>query len=880
LVAAALACAFPLAADASPVWRLQHPSPTGNNLNGVVFPDSSHGWAVGGGGVILASRDGGDHWEVQESTTQETLMGVDFAGAAHGWAVGNGGIIVATGDGGATWAEQETGIDWMFWSVDAVDAGHVWAVGQAGTIVATTDGGESWAAQKSGVTGWLLGAAFADASRGWVVGSGGTILTTADGGATWTPQDSGTSEVLIDVAFTDATHGCVVGGDKEGTHGIILTTDDGGRTWTERTPDKTALLQSVAFSDARHGLACGADGAIVTTADGGSTWTRQEPFSDDLAAAAWSGPSDACVVGSGGTILVTSDGGRHWVQKNRRSTGASLKCVTFADPQHGWTGGMGYPAPVLKTGDGGTDWRALDPCPASGLVFVDSLRGCLVIGQTIFRSTDGGERWTLVCDMDEAGGFNGVAFADQSRGVAVGDHGWIVTTADGGRTWIRRGRVGDAVNLQAVAFPDAGHAWAVGAGGAIVASGDGGRTWHEQVSGTTVELRGVSFADAQHGWVVGGDEEGLSTILTTTDGGAVWTECAQVGGENLTGVVFADALHGWAVGYRGSIMSTSDGGANWSRDLLPFHLRAVTCIDATHAWAVGDGGAILAYGAPAPRVQIGGADDVWHTSPVTLSCTATVDASTALESMEYRTDAGLGWTAWRDVPGRGATRPLTVAGPGEVTVEVRATDGDGGVGSSITAVRVWRGVPTISAGGARAGWRRTPVTLFFVPVAGPIGVGVVEVKIGGRPWRAVTPGMGGYTATISRNGVTDVRYRMTDAAGTKSSVRTCRVRIDRIRPAASFGHSIMTLWRGEPGVIKFIVRKEPAGCARARVRIQIRKDGIVCRTLASTWLPVDAPAGVRYTSSLAPGRYTLVIRAWDRAGNRQAGASRGVLIVR
>lgn len=62
----------------------------------------------------------------------------------------------------------------------------------------------------------------------------------------------------------------------------------------------------------------------------------------------------------------------------------------------------------------------------------------------------------------------------------------------------------------------------------------------------------------------------------------------------------------------------------------------------------------------------------------------------------------------------------------------------------------------------------------------------------------------------------------------------------------------------------------------ARVRIQIRKDLVARRTLTSAWLPV----GVRYTSSLAPGRYSLVIRAWDRAGNRQAGVSRGILVVR
>ena len=71
-----------------------------------------------------------------------------------------------------------------------------------------------------------------------------------------------------------------------------------------------------------------------------------------------------------------------------------------------------------------------------------------------------------------------------------------------------------------------------------------------------------------------------------------WSHCKVV--------AFSDAKHGWAVGFAGAILSTSDGGAQWTvqRSRTEPQLRAIALTDARHAWAVGgtifsttDGGA-------------------------------------------------------------------------------------------------------------------------------------------------------------------------------------------------------------------------------------------------------------------------------------------------
>jgi photosystem II stability/assembly factor-like uncharacterized protein len=75
----------------------------------VAFSDASNGWAVGFGGAIMHTGDGGASWAAQASGTGNLLRGVAFSDASSGWAVGDGGTILHTGDGGANWAAQTSG---------------------------------------------------------------------------------------------------------------------------------------------------------------------------------------------------------------------------------------------------------------------------------------------------------------------------------------------------------------------------------------------------------------------------------------------------------------------------------------------------------------------------------------------------------------------------------------------------------------------------------------------------------------------------------------------------------------------------------------------------------------------------------------------------
>lgn len=163
-------------------WDWNNPLPTHNYLLSNFFIDSMTGWAVGGGGTILKSEDGGINWVLQHVLSEdvdEALHSVYFADQNNGWIVGDAGTILKTTDGGDTWIYKLSSTSYELHSVHFIDIYTGWAVGCFGTILKTTNGGEDWYAQISGTVQVLDDVFFTDSNNGWIVG-GTEIFHTVD----------------------------------------------------------------------------------------------------------------------------------------------------------------------------------------------------------------------------------------------------------------------------------------------------------------------------------------------------------------------------------------------------------------------------------------------------------------------------------------------------------------------------------------------------------------------------------------------------------------------------------------------------------------------------------------------------------------------------
>lgn len=246
-------------------------------------------------------------------------------------------------------------------------------------------------------------------------------------------------------------------------------------------------------------------------------------------------------------------------QVKRQETGstAEFRGLYAASARVVWASGRN--GAYARTGDGGATWRA-DTLPgATGLFLVDvhvfgAGEACVLATSfdgglaRIYHTGDDGATWqTAYEDTRPEVFFDGMAFWDESTGVAFGDPVdgvfVIVRSTDGCRSWSRvpvgalppplEGEAGFAASGTALAVAGDSAGWIGTGGGAaarVLRSADRGATWtaHETPlrGGPTAGIFGVAFRDRLHGVAVGGDYQQRTAespnVLRTDDGGVTW----------------------------------------------------------------------------------------------------------------------------------------------------------------------------------------------------------------------------------------------------------------------------------------------------------------------------------------------------------------------
>ena len=252
-------------------WQVLN-TPTDEDLLGLFFIDHNHGWVVGRNDVILYTSDGGDSWDIQNSTTNYyDLYDVVFTDPYQGWVCGwNGssgfGVIIGTTNGGNTWRLQAgTGQASFTEGIDFVDNSFGWAVGydifsSASQSLRTTNGGNDWFDYTLPYTGYLKGVDFISQGTGLACGSYGLLIKSTDGGINWSEIPTGISQTLYQLKVFDENN-IIIAGDT------FLLTTDGGTNWIFRP---IGGLRSLSFLSMAEGWVCGT--GIFRTIDSGQTW--------------------------------------------------------------------------------------------------------------------------------------------------------------------------------------------------------------------------------------------------------------------------------------------------------------------------------------------------------------------------------------------------------------------------------------------------------------------------------------------------------------------------------------------------------------------------------------------------------------------------------
>lgn len=298
-------------------WVLQN-SGTQLNLNSIFFYNANTGWAVGDGGIILKTTNGGSNWITQSSGTTDNLYSVHFENSNVGWIVGEDVRILKSIDGGSNWAVQFANLPVLadLYSVHFQNINNGWAIGNYmysatgydSYLIITTNGGSTWQDNFYFMDEEIFSVQFMNNNLGLV--SGSEIARTSDGGSNWYSVFGSFGDEFYSLFFIDSNTGWIAGKNFLQSKGYIYKSTDGGLSWLLSKSDSLKTYTSVFFTDANQGWVSGLAGIIMNTTNGGTDWAYQSSgIGANLNAIFFIDNLTGWAVGSNGIILKTNNGG-------------------------------------------------------------------------------------------------------------------------------------------------------------------------------------------------------------------------------------------------------------------------------------------------------------------------------------------------------------------------------------------------------------------------------------------------------------------------------------------------------------------------------------------------------------------------------------------
>jgi len=317
-----------------------------SDLYAVAFWDGTTGLAVGDSGVVLRTTNGGSAWTRPNTRTQQALRGLFTlnSGGLKAWAVGAGGTIRYSADGGQSWVQQPAPVRTDLHAVAFSSANNGLAVGDCGAVLRTTNGGATWTRVDAKTTETLYAITF-QANTAIAAGDNGVVCRSTNGGATWTATNLG-SQPWRSAAGTSATNLWLAG-----TGADLRRTTNGGQNWTSLPIGSTDWYGFDVNSSGQRNVLVGAAGKIYLSQDGGVSWeNRSNPGITTLLRDAVFVPVDsstAYACGDGGVLLrVRLPQAAAAALQDTLCAGGAIALSGGGGAPYSWSGPGGYTASV------------------------------------------------------------------------------------------------------------------------------------------------------------------------------------------------------------------------------------------------------------------------------------------------------------------------------------------------------------------------------------------------------------------------------------------------------------------------------------------------------------------------------------------------------
>jgi photosystem II stability/assembly factor-like uncharacterized protein len=600
---------LPVLAGSSYDWTLQG-QPAGGVVSKLAINPSDPAilYALGPNGVYESTDSGAAWTKVLAALPQAPLdLAVDPLKPTTVYACGQEGMgLQKSTDGGKTWKTADSGITLTSSgnadipasvTVDPVHEGVLYAGSFNTGVYKSSNGGSTWATINTGLSG-IVGATLGtekvtvDANNPHnlflavaVVGGSPAlagVYTSTDAGAHWGQAITG---VDIDSVAVDPNNDQNV---YAATGSGIEISTDGGTTWGSWANSVSGTQKLVIdASDSNHMFAL-TSGGMSETSDGGVSWN---PVATGLPATSLGTvevtdlvidpvtPAKVYLGSSGFGTYKSTDSGVTWNLSDDGLTALEFTAMT-SDGRGNLYLGTGSSG-VLKSGDKGATWSFVNSGLSTdpGGVLIGSLVPDASAATTlyaisssttaIFKTTDGGTRWTEL----ELGGFAAAVDPENDQTIYYGNGaaaGGMAKSIDGGSTWsvVSTGLGSNLVTAVAVDPANSNIVFAGTENGGLFVTTDGGGSWQPAGTGLPTSSQWVTALaiDPATPTTVYVSFAGKD-IYKSVDGGNIWVTSSKgmASEEVISTIQISDSpAVMYAMSNIGDVYQSTDAGADWS----------------------------------------------------------------------------------------------------------------------------------------------------------------------------------------------------------------------------------------------------------------------------------------------------------------------------
>ena len=515
-------------------------------------------------GEIARTVDGGSTWLIQQpieiNNHAVRHLEIDPSAPDKAYALfvtsqfGPAAPIVKTVDGGVTWTEASDGLliqkapplyrPVSGFALDPQNPSLLYTLDSFSQLYASEEGALWTRVPNVGLNSGGAAALAIDPRDSSFFFAGlffGSVYRSQDGGIQWAPSSEGLPGFTQDFAFAPGTPPILFGATLRG----VYRSDNRAESWIPvdgGISDQTIATVVVDPSDLQHLYAGGEIGVFETT-DGGSQWTsRNEGMLHrwvNLILVDRSQPSTVLAATRSDALHRSTDGGVTWpLNPIDGLTGRIASLVAApSDPSRLYLGSSS--GRVFRSSDHGVSWTEVEPAggvldlvtalavhPSNPQVVYAGLDTAFSPGQTLLRSSNGGDSWTVSREgLLDAPVLSIVVDPHDPSILYAGQRFGVAKSTDGGATWHYLASLGQNsfLDFQAMIDPrNSSTVYAIVQNSGIFRSTDGGDTWQAIHAGLPTPQINTLFVDPDDSSVLYTAPAGHG-VYRSSDRGESWS---------------------------------------------------------------------------------------------------------------------------------------------------------------------------------------------------------------------------------------------------------------------------------------------------------------------------------------------------------------------